>query len=215
VITTLYKTIVEKLADGIHPIFKGMLLMLIIVFSFMYFTGFNWNVISKAKYVVEMENNSILLDKRAKKYGYEVVNDAAHNVYIESNAFGVCVLGAEPEIQARVLKVIARDGEREFKEKIRVGLIMDINTQEPDTWMALRSNIHYTKNVDSDDAMYGHGIRSVIAVPISYQGIVVGTIMVFMEKNISDYSEKEIDIIVSKTKNESLNISKELYYSRD
>jgi hypothetical protein len=214
------KEVMIKLMDDIPVIIRGALLTLIVIVGLgvvvIKVTGITPQSIRTAQQVIEIEDNSILLNKRCKKYGYGIVDDAATKLFKEVNGtFGVAILGAEPEMQARILRVVARDGIKLFNEVYRSGSTVDIDSQVPREWLSMRSSIPHIQNVSETGTVYPYGVRSMIAFPIEYQTVVIGTIMIFLDKSLGSYSDKEMGVIVAKARNEADTISRKLYYDKD
>ena len=216
---TAIKEIILSLMDGIHPILKGVLVTIMvfaaITIGFIQYTGIDADSLRTARTVIEIKSHSILLDKRCKKYGYDVVDKSAEDLYIHNSCLGVAIFGAEPEMQARLLKVVARDGIKEITDLVKVGSSIDIDSQASQTWASMRASIHHSENLSEHQLVWRCGVKSIIAYPIEYQNAVVGTIIMFLDKKIEEYTEREMKINIGNMRNQAILISKEMYYSRD
>lgn len=211
-----FKDVVVVLSDGIPVWLKSLLLALTILFIGAWALGFNYEAYRAALYLREIDNNSILLSKRSDRDRDVTVNESAEELYRtlsrNTDVIGVGVISLEPEIQPKIIKVIAKDGNKDFERIIRVGSETYISGDAMSLFIANREGITYVKNVTKKKLIMDIGVKSVISMPILYRGICVGSIIVFLGKDIENVNEEEFEFINGNIKIEVHEILENLYY---
>ena len=213
VMMNLVKDMCLKLVDGINPIFRGMILMLIIVLTFMWATGFNYTNFMVAQEVIEIQKESILLSTRSEMDNDIFSNKVVKEVYATTGVYGVALFGLEPEYIPKVIHAIAKEGTNEFKDYIKIGKRYHISSTLPETYMSLREGLTHKKNVAPEVLANGAGFRSFITHPVVYRGITVGALAVFLENRIETYSDFEIRRYDAELRMACVSLSEEFYYS--
>ena len=209
----LVKSMCLKLIDGISPVFRGMILMLIIVLAFMWATGFNYSNFVLSQQVIENQKVSILLSKRSDFDKDVFANEIVREVYNTTGVYGVALFGLEPEYIPKVIHAIAKEGVKEFKQYIQIGKKYHINSTLPETYMSLREGLTHKKNVSPEVIADGAGFRSFITHPVVYRGITVGSLAVFLENKLETYSDLEVRRYDAELRMACVSISEEFYYS--
>ena len=209
------KNLVLGLIDGISPLFRGMLLTLSIVLTFMWATGFNYTNFIIAQEVIDVREHSILLSKRSADDNDHFSNNVVEDVHEVTGAYGVALFGLEPEYIPKVIHVIARDGSKAFEACIGVGDEFHISSTIPETYMSLREGLTHRRNSTKEEMILsGEHFKSFITHPITYRGITVGALTVFLEDVLEAYSEFEIKKIDVELRMACVSMSEEFYYSR-
>jgi hypothetical protein len=207
------KNLVLGLIDGISPLFRGMLLTLSIVLIFMWATGFNYKNLMIAQEVGKEE--SILLSNRSSADENAFSNNLVEEVHDITGAYGVALFGLEPEYIPKIIHVIARDGSKDFENYIDVGNKYHISSTIPETFMSLREGLTHRRNLsDLEISMSGGTFKSFITHPICYRGITVGSLTIFLENVLEDYSEYESRKFDVELRMACVSMSEEFYYSR-
>ena len=215
---TIIKDIVTVLAEGIPAWLRGLFIALCILLIGLWALGFNYETYKSAKYLQEIKDNSILLSNRSLKDKNVQVDESAEQLYIklshEYNVIGVSVVSFEPEIQPKVLKVIAKDGNKDFERAIVVGSERYLSGGVMSLFLANREGINYMSNVIESRLVKEIGVKSVIAMPIIYRGICVGSVVLFLGDSVEMIDEQEYEYLNGSTKIETHQILEKLYYSR-
>lgn len=211
---TIIKDVALKLIEGIPSWLRGAILTLMVVFGGMYFLGFNYDNYRVAREVTQIKKQSILLSGRSAKDSNEFANKIVTEVYEMTESYGVALFGLEPEYIPKVIKVVARDGDKIFKDYVEIGNRYHINSTIPETYMSLREGLTHRKNVVLHEGERGDPFKSFITHPIVYRGITVGALTVFLEKRLEEYTEHEMQKFDAELRMACVAISEELYYSK-
>ncbi len=212
------KDVVQVLAEGIPVWLRSVLVTLCIIFVGLWSLGINVQSIRDAMYFRDVRKNSILLSNRAEKDGDNTVDVSAEELYRRLknsgvNVIGISVVSFEPEIQPKVLKVIAKDGNSDFERTIVVGSERYLNGGALNLFIANREGMNYMNNVSEARIIKEIGVESVIAMPIIYNSICVGSMIVFLDDKMGSIQPKEYDYISGCTKIEVHEILDKLYYN--
>lgn len=215
---TFVKDIIAVLAEGIPVWLRSVFIAMCIVLIGMWALGFNLNNIREVMYLNKVRKNSILLSKRSSKDKNETVNASAEELYdrlkkSDVSVIGISVVSFEPEIQPKVLKVIARDGDSDFKRTIVIGSERYLNGGALSLFLANREGINYMSNISKARILTDIGVESVIAMPIIYNNICVGSMVVFLGDNIETVEQERYEYINGCTKIETHQILENLYYN--
>jgi hypothetical protein len=215
---TFVKDIIAVLAEGIPVWLRSVFIAMCIVLIGMWALGFNLNNIREVMYLNDIRKNSLLLSKRSAKDNNETVNTSAEELYNrlkkgDVSVIGISVVSFEPEIQPKVLKVIARDGDSDFKRTIVIGSERYLNGGALSLFLANREGINYMSNISNARILKDIGVESVIAMPIIYNNICVGSMVVFLGDNIETVNQERYEYINGCTKIETHQILENLYYN--
>tara|TARA_R110000744_G_scaffold7342_3_gene25334 strand:- start:17507 stop:18157 length:651 start_codon:yes stop_codon:yes gene_type:complete len=214
---TIIKDVALKLIEGIPSWLRGAILTLMVVFGGMYFLGFNYDNFRVAQQVTQIKKQSILLSGRSAKDSNEFANKIVTEVYEMTESYGVALFGLEPDYIPKVIKVVARDGARIFKDYVEVGKKTHISSRLPNVYLSLREGLSYKQNLASDGEckLMDMGVRSMIAHPIVYRGITIGTMIVFLDRPLESYSVEELEEMDGEIRMACVVIVEKLYYNED
>lgn len=210
--TNILKAIIESLVKEVPAWVKGSLLTLSITLTFLHFSGFTYENYLIAQKVAELNDDSILMSYRSNKDGNRFANQIVEEVHKVTGSYGVALFGLEPEYIPKVIHAISRDGYRRFEEFIKVGTKIHISSRLPTAYMQLREGLVYQQDLDNNFEMFSIGIKSVISHPVTYRGITIGMLSVFLEKHLDKYTETEIAEMNGEIRMACTSISEEFYY---
>ena len=202
------------LLSGLSQAWRGAIITLATILTFLYLIGFNIETIKDLR-KVEKSKKIELLTKKHKQHP-EVIERSIKDLFRQTpKAIGIAVYAFEPIIGPTITKVIFRVGDDDF-------ITMEYNGKEspvsidPEMFMANREGLPYFRDLDiSCHESVCLGIKSSLSYPISYRNIVVGNITVFFNKEHKDYSESEIRAFKSRSRDKSVIITEGLYYHVD
>tara|TARA_R110002020_G_scaffold300211_4_gene515872 strand:- start:533 stop:1180 length:648 start_codon:yes stop_codon:yes gene_type:complete len=210
------KDIVVSLAEGIPVWLRSTFIILIILIGGMWALGFNYQNIRDILFLNDVRKNSILLSKRSSRDGDKVVKKSAKKLYSklcsENDLIGVSVISFEPEIQPKVLKVIARDGNRDFEKTIQVGSERYLSGGAKSLFISNREGMTFMTNISKNKILQEIGVESAVSIPIIYRNICVGSFVLFFIKHIEEISDDEYEYITGSVKIEIHQILEDLYY---
>lgn len=215
---TIVKDVVIVLVDGIPVWLKSVLSTVAIIIFGLWALGFDYQSAVDAKKLKHMRENSILLSKRANKDKKNIVDSSAKKVYEKlgdsQGLMGVSIISFEPEIQPKVLKVIARDGDKEFKKAIVVGSETYLSGAAMSLFLANREGINYMSKEIKTKILKDIGIKSIVSTPIIYRGICIGSMVLYFDREITDIGVDDYEYINGTCKIETHQILEVLYYSK-
>lgn len=212
------KDFFQILVEGVPVWLRSVLVTICVIIAGMWVLGVNVDSVKATMYLNDVRKNSILLSTRAEKDKNLIVNESVENLYSklcfnEVDIIGVSVVSFEPEIQPKILKVIAKDGNPDFERTIVVGTERYLDGGSLNLFLANREGISYMNNVSDNKMIMRIGVKSVMAMPIIYNGICLGSMIVFLGEETTMIDVNEYKDIVSITKVEVHQILDKLYYN--
>lgn len=211
----ILKSIIGTLSHGIPAWIRGAIITLSVILTFMYFSGFTYENYVIAQEVALMKHESILMSYRSSldenKFADRIVNEVHNN----TNSYGVALFGLEPEYIPKVIRCISREGEKDFNAAIRVGMRIHINSRLPNAYMQLREGLSHQENLHDGCRLKAVGVKSAIAHPIVYRGLTVGTLAIFLDKELGEYSQADLSELNGEVRMACAAIAEELYYNRE
>lgn len=203
----------KTLTLGIPSYIRGGILVLITLFVFLYFMGFNVEFIQQMRQRSEITESSIKLSKRIEKDDTDILHNVSHQIFKDvDDILGVAIFELSPTLSPRVLKVITRDGEEDFEKFFKVGREFHIGSTVPTMYGSIREGFPYVNDTDDHYWLRDLHCESVVSVAIMYRNICVGNIMVFLDKKLDKYEDQDLKYIVGNISNQSINIVEQLYY---
>jgi len=204
----------KQLTLGMPSYMRGGILVFITICVSLYFMGFDVDTIRKIRQQHEITESSIKLSNRIKRDDSDILNTVSHEIFEDIHDIqGVAIFEMSPTLSPRVIKVVTRDGNSDFKDFFKVGRKFHIGSTLPKMYSYNREGFRYVD--DTDDHYWLKDIikcESVVSVSIMYRNICVGNIMVFLDKKLNKYDEKDLDYIIGNISNQSVNIVEQLYY---
>ena len=203
----------KSLSLGIPIYARGIILVLIIILTSLYFLGFDMDTIHRILHQHEITESSIKLSNRIKKDDSDIIHSVSHQIFKDvDDILGVAIFELSPTLSPRVLKVITRDGRDDFEQFFKVGREFHIGSTVPTMYGSIREGFPYINDTDDHHWLRNLQCESVVSVAIMYRNICVGNIMVFLDKKLNEYDEDELKYIVGNISNQSINIVEQLYF---
>jgi len=213
--SNIIKTIIESLAKGIPAWMKGALLTLSVMLVFMHFSGFTYDNYIIAKKLNDMKHESILMSYRSAKDNDLYANELVREIHDVTDCYGVALFGLEPEYIPKVIKVVSRDGSKTFEDFVKVGEKIHISSRLPNAYMQLREGLVYSENLNEQHHLLGVGVKAVISHPVTYKGLTIGVLAIFLDKTLGEYDPKKLENFNVELRLACLSISEEFYYTRE
>ena len=204
----------KQLTSGLPAYLKGVILVLIVVCTSLYFMGFNPESIkSLFSSDHEITESSIKLSNKIDKDDSDIIESVSHQIFKDvDEIIGVAIFELSPTLSPRVLKVITRDGSNDFENFFKIGREFHIGSTVPTMYGSIRQGFPYVNDTDDHHWLCDLKCESVISVAIMYRNVCVGNIIVFLEKKLDKYSDYELKYIIGNISNQSINIVEQLYF---
>ena len=212
---SLIKVIAESLVNGIPAWLRGSLLTLSIVLAFAHFSGFTYENYVMAQEIGEIKNESILMSYRSAKDNNDFANTIVNEVHDITDSYGVALFGLEPEYIPKVIRVVSRDGSQKFEQVVKVGAKVHISSRLPNAYMQLREGLVHSENISNRHELMEVGVKAVIAHPVTYKGLTIGVLAIFLDKELQEFSLMELEELNGELRLACLSTSEEFYYNRE